>query len=65
MSKRAGAIVSLQDIIDTVGKDVARFFYLNRKADAQLEFDLGLHLKKLKKIRFIMCNMHMCAPAVF
>lgn len=49
MSKRAGAIVGLQDIIDTVGKDVARFFYLNRKADAQLEFDLGLALKKTEE----------------
>jgi len=46
MSKRAGAIITLQDIIDTVGSDVARFFYLNRKADAQLEFDLELALKK-------------------
>ena len=44
MSKRAGKIVSLNDIIETVGKDVARFFYLNRKADAQLEFDLDLAL---------------------
>ena len=44
MSKRAGKIVSLQDIIDTVGRDVARFFYLNRKSDAQLEFDLDLAL---------------------
>jgi arginyl-tRNA synthetase len=49
MSKRAGAIVGLQDIIDTVGKDVARFFYLNRKADAQLEFDLDLALKKTEE----------------
>jgi len=49
MSKRAGAIISLQDIINTVGKDVARFFYLNRKADAQLEFDLGLALKKTEE----------------
>lgn len=49
MSKRAGAIVGLQDIIDTVGKDVARFFYLHRKADAQLEFDLGLALKKTEE----------------
>lgn len=49
MSKRAGAIVGLQDIINTVGKDVARFFYLNRKADAQLEFDLALALKKTEE----------------
>jgi arginyl-tRNA synthetase len=49
MSKRAGAIVTLQDIINIVGKDVARFFYLNRKADAQLEFDLELALKKTEE----------------
>ena len=46
MSKRAGNIVTLEGVIETVGKDVARFFYLNRKADAQLEFDLDLALKK-------------------
>lgn len=46
MSKRAGNIVTLSDVIETVGTDVARFFYLNRKADAQLEFDLDLALKK-------------------
>ncbi len=46
MSKRAGNIVTLRGVIDTVGKDVARFFYLNRKADSQLEFNLDLALKK-------------------
>jgi len=49
MSKRAGRIITLRDIIDTVGKDVARFFYLNRKADAQLEFDLDLALKRTEE----------------
>ena len=46
LSKRAGRIITLNDVIETVGTDVARFFYLNRKADAQLEFDLELALKK-------------------
>lgn len=46
MSKRAGAIVNLEEVIECVGKDVARFFYLHRKADAHLEFDLALALKK-------------------
>jgi arginyl-tRNA synthetase len=46
MSKRAGNIVTLQGVIDEVGADVARFFYLHRKADAQLDFDLDLALKK-------------------
>ncbi len=46
MSKRAGRIIGLKDVIDEVGSDVARFFYLNRKADAHLEFDIELALKK-------------------
>lgn len=46
MSKRAGNIVTLCGVIETVGKDVARFFYLNRKADSQLEFNLDLALSK-------------------
>lgn len=46
MSKRAGTFTTLHDIIDTVGPDVARFFYLNRKADAHLEFDLATALKQ-------------------
>lgn len=45
LSKRAGRIVSLEGIIDTVGTDVARFFYLNRKPDAHLEFDVSLALQ--------------------
>jgi arginyl-tRNA synthetase len=46
MSKRAGNMITLDDVIQEVGTDVARFFYLNRKADAQLEFDLELATKK-------------------
>lgn len=49
MSKRAGNIVTLHDVLDTVGPDVTRFFYLNRKADAQLVFDLDLALKKTEE----------------
>lgn len=49
MSKRTGKMVELQDVIDTVGADVARFFYLQRKADAQLEIDLDLALKKTEE----------------
>ncbi len=49
MSKRAGKMVTLREIIDTVGKDVARFFYLNRKADAHLDFNLNLALKKTEE----------------
>ena len=45
LSKRAGRIVTLDDIINTVGTDVARFFYLHKKADAHLDFDIDLALK--------------------
>lgn len=45
MSKRTGNMVTLHDVIETVGKDVARFFYLHRKADAHLDFDIALALK--------------------
>jgi arginyl-tRNA synthetase len=40
MSKRAGRIVTLRDVIDEVGRDVVRFIMLTRKNDAPLDFDL-------------------------
>lgn len=49
LSKRAGRIISLDDLLQAVGKDVVRFFFLNRKADAHLEFDLDLALKKTEE----------------
>jgi arginyl-tRNA synthetase len=40
MSKRAGRIVWLRDVLDEVGKDVFRFIMLTRRNDASLDFDL-------------------------
>jgi arginyl-tRNA synthetase len=42
MSKRAGDVVLLSELIDEVGKDAARFFFLMRSADSNLDFDLQL-----------------------
>ncbi len=42
LSKRAGEIVTLRDVVDEVGSDACRFFFLQRSADAQMEFDLDL-----------------------
>jgi len=42
MGKRSGEFIALRDIIDEVGPDLSRFFFLTRNADAQLEFDLEL-----------------------
>jgi arginyl-tRNA synthetase len=41
MSKRAGRIVTLKDVVDEVGRDVFRFIMLTRKNDAALDFDLA------------------------
>ncbi|OQX72025.1 MAG: arginine--tRNA ligase [Candidatus Cloacimonas sp. 4484_275] len=46
MSKRAGKIVTMDDLIDEVGKDAARYFFVSRKPNAHLEFDLELAKKK-------------------
>ena len=42
MSKRAGEFVTLQDVLDEVGGDAATFFFLMRRADTHLDFDLEL-----------------------
>ncbi|MFV0474949.1 MAG: arginine--tRNA ligase [Pikeienuella sp.] len=41
MSKRAGTFVTLRDVVDEVGPDVARFTMLTRKNDAPLDFDFA------------------------
>ena len=46
MSKRAGKIVTMDDLIDEVGKDAARYFFISRKPNAHLDFDLRLAKKK-------------------
>ncbi|HSW77133.1 MAG TPA: arginine--tRNA ligase [Candidatus Saccharimonadales bacterium] len=46
MSKRSGNMITLSEVVDEVGKNVARFFFLNRKADAELQFDLDLALQQ-------------------
>ncbi len=42
LSKRSGNIVLIRDIVEEVGRDAARFFFLSRSADSQMEFDLEL-----------------------
>jgi len=41
MSKRAGDIVTVRDVVDEVGRDAVRFMMLYRKNDAPLDFDLA------------------------
>lgn len=42
MGKRSGEFVSLRELREEVGNDAARFFYVLRKSDQHLDFDLDL-----------------------
>ncbi|HEX2781788.1 MAG TPA: arginine--tRNA ligase, partial [Gemmatimonadaceae bacterium] len=42
ISKRAGSYVTVRDLIDEVGRDAVRYFFLMRKGDSQLVFDIDL-----------------------
>lgn len=49
MSKRAGTYVTTDELIDEVGADVARFFFLMRSADSHMDFDLDLAKEESQK----------------
>jgi arginyl-tRNA synthetase len=42
MSRRAGVGIALKEMLDEVGPDAVRYFFLLRSADAQMEFDVDL-----------------------
>ncbi|MBL8512722.1 MAG: arginine--tRNA ligase [Betaproteobacteria bacterium] len=46
ISKRAGSYVTLRDLIDEVGRDATRYFFVMRKSDSQLTFDIDLALSR-------------------
>jgi arginyl-tRNA synthetase len=48
-SKRAGSYVTLRELYDEVGVDVARYFFLMRRPDSQLTFDIDLALEQSDK----------------
>jgi arginyl-tRNA synthetase len=49
MSKRAGTYISIDDLIDEVGKDATRFFFLTRSPDTHMDFDLDLAKEQSEK----------------
>ncbi|HOX30563.1 MAG TPA: arginine--tRNA ligase [Candidatus Paceibacterota bacterium] len=49
MSKREGNIITLESLVDEVGLDAARFFYLVKSLNAQMEFDVELAKEKSEK----------------
>ncbi len=46
ISKRSGDIITLREVIEEVGSDACRFFFLARSADSQMDFDLELAKKE-------------------
>jgi arginyl-tRNA synthetase len=46
ISKRSGDIITLREVVDEVGTDACRFFFLSRSADSQMDFDLELAKKE-------------------
>lgn len=49
MSKRAGNVVTIDELIETVGHDVARFFFLMYAPETHMNFDLGLAQERSQK----------------
>ena len=48
-SKRAGSYTTLRELVDETGRDVARYFFLMRRGETQMVFDLDLALEKSEK----------------
>lgn len=46
LSKRRGEIIGLDEVVEEVGRDAARFFFLMRSVDSHLDFDLDLAKKQ-------------------
>src|SRR5687768_2916178 len=63
MSKRSGEFVTLRDLFEETSVDVARYFFLMRRSDAQMLFDLDLaldHSEKnpVYKVQYAHARMH-------
>jgi arginyl-tRNA synthetase len=46
MSKRSGQFVELREVVSEVGKDAARFLFLTRRSESQLDFDVEVAKKQ-------------------
>jgi arginyl-tRNA synthetase len=49
MSKRAGLYVAMDELLDKVGQDAVRFFFLQKSPDTHLNFDLALAQEQSSK----------------
>ncbi len=46
VSKRTGELITIRELVEEVGRDACRFFFLSRSADSQMDFDLELAKKE-------------------
>ena len=65
LSKRTGQTVTLAELIEEVGTDAARYFFIMRSMDSQLD-SIWIWLRAVPtKIQFIISSMPMLEFAVF
>ena len=67
MSKRTGELVTLRELVGEVGRDVTRYFMLQRSADAQMDFDLELAVSqdpKQNPVSYVQYAHARCASIV-
>ena len=67
MSKRKGDIVTVDDLLDAIGVDAARFFLVSRRHDSTLELDIDLALEQSQQepglLRAVRARAHLQHPA--
>lgn len=49
MSKRGGTFIAFEELIDEVGQDGARYFFLERSPDTHIDFDMSLARERSKR----------------
>ena len=59
MSKRKGDYITLDDLINEVGKDATKVHYVEYSCDVELDFDFDNVVEKSKENHFIMYNIVM------
>ena len=60
MSKRKGDYITVDDLIEEVGKDATRFIMLNRSSDVELDFDFDAVKEKSKDNPLLLCSILLC-----
>ncbi len=67
MSKRTGEMVTFEDLLDEVGADAARYFFLRRSTDQPLDFDIELAKQQIRRqprlLRAVRARAHLLDPA--